>query len=250
VSRQKDFASVAVVADGSMAGSYLFTHDKGVSKAMDSVHVHATDGGECMELKGAKAQGNVSTRVVIDWLLRERFLVRGDLLLLDRHQSFLSVDVQEMLDDAGVAMLYYPPGWGSLLDTCDNNIIAWIKRDYFRRLALAPKITPEVKVRAWYDAYNAVAEQHIVRCFHMVGILGNKDPRVVVDELSSATFHAIERFQSMHNEQLAAFERWDKAVRYMHRNAEVPDGPEVGIGDVALDGVHWNRWVWQSAAST
>jgi hypothetical protein len=245
VKREKALAYCAFNADGSCAGCFLVVGTGAMSMAVDKAHVHARDGGECLYMPNAKAQSLQATLAYVDWLLRMRHLVAGDLLLMDRSNSFTSVEVQNMLDDAGVLFLYYPAGWGSLLDVCDNSIFAWIEREHYKRLVAEPVVTPAVTVRCWYDAYNSVPESQIINCYRHVGILGDEDPSAVVARLSEAGYHTDSHFQDMHNEQLEAFDDWNRLVRFLHRGQELTGDPTRGVGEVTQDGLHWNNWRWQ-----
>jgi transposase len=257
VTRHKFHSFTGVFMDGTCVDCFVVTTEPAVADA--AAHMSPErDGGSVVLLdkkklpKGTKgtAQGNASTQLYFEYLVRNKYINKGTVVIMDRHKSFMSPDLTCILEDAGATCEYFDPGLGGLENVCDNNIHAFIKQHYYSKLIeLQGRVrrapTPSVRIQLWFDAYNAVSESPINKCVVDVGLGGSrKSPSEVAKHLLGIGFRPHARFAELHRMQRRAFLAWAGAVHYNLRDHTDVE-PKLGVGNVTFDGPRWIEYDWR-----
>jgi hypothetical protein len=130
------------------------------------------------------------------------------LVLVDSESALSTQNVVDLLENWGVKVAVFPPGLGKLMNPCDAYFHSLVKRYYYRLVHQNIETAKERKYVFIREAYYSVSENSIVSFFTHCGILGDKNPEEVMNNLLSEGLCPNKKFRELHTQQIEAYEAW------------------------------------------
>jgi hypothetical protein len=142
------------------------------------------------------------------------------LVIVDAESALHTEFVRDLLGSYGVELEVFPASLGKIMNPCDEYFHSPFKRFYYKLVHENVETSHERKYEFIRQAYYSIDEETIVEYFFHCGLLGNEEPRLVVERLihSSKINYVNPRFQDLHCHQVEAFERWCYDNKYDPNN--------------------------------
>jgi hypothetical protein len=158
--------------------------------------------------KKEKRRGEKGSLLFLETCVEYNYLNPGDVLITDNESSFKTKSVKKFLKKHKIINLYFPSYMNHLMNPCDNYFHASMKRRYWTSIDSHIKLTIQQKVDKIREAYYSEKESSIINYFKNCGIIGDKDPSVVINHLLREGLFPAKKFQSLHIRQLDNYVKW------------------------------------------
>lgn len=129
---------------------------------------------------------------------------------MDDESALHTEFVRELLRTNGVDLEVFPSGLGKIMNPCDEFFHSEFKRFYYKLVHENIQTAHERKYEFIRKAYYSVSEETIKNYFYHCGLLGEEEPRLVIERLlrSSKLCYGLPAYQELHCRQVEAFESW------------------------------------------
>ena len=183
----------------------------------------------------------------LHWCWQQKYLKRGDVVLMDRLDAHMSEDVQHWLKSKNIEYLYFSVATGAYLNLCDNSFHADLKHKisvlFGEHLETNLSVDHLTKLQVIMNAYQSVKDETIRNYFHHTGLLEGQTPGKVVGKLLTEGYDVSTRWKSFHENQLQAFQSWSTQVKFLRKKMEVEWSP-IQLAGCMLNGSYWSNWGW------
>lgn len=209
---KRDSVYTLLVADGTVGGFFVQTKHKRIPKS-----IFPSDDSKVLILKNKKRPGERAMVAYLEWALSKRYLVAGDLLLMDNEASFKTELVQDFLSDHNIDFDYFPLYRGSLMNPCDNSFHKDLKYKYYAKIQNRTLLPIRDKLNFLREAYFAVNEKSIQNMFEHVGLTKGR-PNIVARKLLEEGHHPSATNAARHRHQIHQFLDWADHVAFEFDN--------------------------------
>lgn len=206
-----DTVYTILVANGTLAPIYIESKEK----FSNHLQLPKNEGHiEYLPPKGVKRRGEHGVIACMEYQKSVKTFSKGDILISDAEAAFDTEDVRDFLASMGVTKLTFPKGLGHLMNPCDNEFHAEVKKRYYQLLAglqtSTTKLDKETKFNFIKDAYYGGSEASIVSYFKLTGILGDEEPEHVMQRLLNLGVSLEGTESEIHQSQADAYVSWCK----------------------------------------
>ncbi len=195
-----------LVANGTLGKLYI---ESTVKKNVTNCKIDPELGDVVFLHKKTQRRGETGMLNFIKKCVEDETLVKGDLLLTDNEASFKTKKVLKLLKRHKIIVIYFPSYMNHLLSPCDNYFHASMKRRYWSLLNGRSTLSFQEKIDAISSAYFSEKEESVISYFLNCGIIGEKTSTDTVKHLLNEGLFPRKKFESIHNEQLEEYIKWD-----------------------------------------
>ena len=210
-----DCLYVMLVADGSVGPFYYATKDK---KFTEPIFGHENGIVEISE--EGRGFGGKSFQKYLKELIKKKYLIAGDLVLLDNESTFKSRVSQKILTDYSIDFKHYPSGLGSITNPCDNSFNAALKHSFYNMMAVKNDTSTQAKMSMTEKSYWQISDKSVHNMFRHCGLI-DKDPgkqaRILLREGATPIYRKLK----IHQRQIARFLQWAERTGFDTKQFEI-----------------------------
>ena len=210
-----DCLYVMLVADGSVGPFYYSTKDK---KFTEPIFGHKDGIVEISEQ--GRGFGGTSYRKYLRELIKRKYLIPGDLVLLDNESTFKSHVSQQILTKHQIDFKYFPTGLGSIANPCDNSFNADLKQSFYQLMAIRNDPSTQAKMSIAEQSYWQISDQSVGNMFRHCGLI-ERDPKKQAHVLLNEGAAPIYRKMKIHRRQIVAFVQWAEKTGFDTNQFEI-----------------------------
>lgn len=197
-----------LVADGSRGPFYYSTKNEDFTKPKFGIKKGIVE----ISTEG-RGFGADSFLKYLDYVVKSKYLVKGDLLILDNETSFRSRKAARFLSKNGILCRHFPSGLGSILDPCDNSFNAQLKNTFYEFMSFSVTSDTQTKMSFAEKAYWRISNEAIHNKFKHCGLIGQHYRRQVRILVSEGMIPS-KKFLTLHRGQIQDFLIWAHKHEY------------------------------------